>query len=183
MWLVLLDNIYFFNLTINSSVGKESACNAGGPRFHPWVGKIPWRRERLPTPVLWPAEFRGLYSPWGHKESDATELFSLYCLRVCILICFTCVWPFATLWTLACQTPLSVGFSRPEYCSRLPCPFPGVLPDPVIEPSSLMSPALAGGFFATSATWESLTVYSEWQFKGIYINTNGLDDVLDAQLI
>ena len=46
-----------------------------------------------------------------------------------------------------------------------------------------MSPALAGGFFATSATWESLTVYSEWQFKGIYINTNGLDDVLDAQLI
>ena len=34
-----------------------------------WVGKIPWRRERLPTPVFWPGEFHGLYSPWGHKES------------------------------------------------------------------------------------------------------------------
>ena len=33
----------------------------------PWVGKIPWRRERLPTPVFWPREFHGLNSPWGHK--------------------------------------------------------------------------------------------------------------------
>ena len=38
-----------------------------------WVGKIPWRRERLPTPVFWPGDFQGLYSPWGHKESDITE--------------------------------------------------------------------------------------------------------------
>ena len=42
------------------------------------VGKIPWRRERLPTPVFWPGEFHGLYSPWGHKESDTTERFSLH---------------------------------------------------------------------------------------------------------
>ena len=41
-----------------------------------WVGKIPWRRERLPTPVFWPGEFHGLYSPWGHKESDMTERLS-----------------------------------------------------------------------------------------------------------
>ena len=40
------------------------------------VGKIPWRRERLPTPVLWPGEFHGLYSPWGHKEADMTEQLS-----------------------------------------------------------------------------------------------------------
>ena len=37
-----------------------------------WVGKIPWRREKLPTPVFWPGEFHGLYSPQGHKESDKT---------------------------------------------------------------------------------------------------------------
>ena len=37
------------------------------------VGKIPWRRERLPTPVFWPGEFNGLYSPWGRKELDTTE--------------------------------------------------------------------------------------------------------------
>ena len=41
--------------------------------FDPWVGKIPWRREWLLTPVLQPGEFHGLYSPWGHKESDMTE--------------------------------------------------------------------------------------------------------------
>ena len=45
----------------------------GRPWFNPWVGKIPWRRERLLTPVFWPGEFLGLYSPWGHKELDATE--------------------------------------------------------------------------------------------------------------
>ena len=39
----------------------------------PWVGKIPWRRERLPPPVFWPGEFHVLYSPWGCKESDMTE--------------------------------------------------------------------------------------------------------------
>ena len=42
-----------------------------------WVGRIPWRRERLPTPVFWPGEFHGLYSPWGGKESDTTERVSL----------------------------------------------------------------------------------------------------------
>ena len=38
------------------------------PRFDPWVGKIPWRREQLPTPGFWPGEFHGLYSPWGLKK-------------------------------------------------------------------------------------------------------------------
>ena len=42
-----------------------------------WVGKIPWRRERLPASVFWPGEFQGLYSPWGRKESDTTEKLSL----------------------------------------------------------------------------------------------------------
>jgi len=60
-------------------------------------------------------------------------------------------------WTVARQAPLFMGFSRQEYWSRLPCPPPGHLPDPGIEPTSLMSPALAGGFFTTSATWEAHT--------------------------
>ena len=41
------------------------------------VGKIPWRRERLPTPVFWPLESHGLYSPWGRKGLDMTERLSL----------------------------------------------------------------------------------------------------------
>ena len=52
--------------------------------------------------------------------------------------------------------PLSMGFSRQEYFSGLPCPLPGDLPDPGIKSVSLMSPALAGGFFTTSASWEAL---------------------------
>ena len=45
--------------------------------FDAWVGKISRRREWLPSPVSWPREFRGLYSPWGSKESDTTERLSL----------------------------------------------------------------------------------------------------------
>ena len=48
-------------------------CVCIEPRFQPWVGKILWKRERLPTPVFWTAEFPGLYSPWDGKESDRTE--------------------------------------------------------------------------------------------------------------
>jgi len=43
----------------------------GTPGFNPWVGKSPWRRERLPTPVFWPEEFHG--HPWRCKEWDMTE--------------------------------------------------------------------------------------------------------------
>ena len=57
-----------------------------------------------------------------------------------------------TPWTVAHQAPLSMEFSSQEYWSRLPFPPPGDLPYSGIEPSSLASPALAGGFFTTSAT-------------------------------
>ena len=96
----------------DSSVGKESVCNAGDPGsisqlgrsaregigyplqyswatlvaqliknlpamgetwFDSWVGKIPWRRKRLPTPVFWSGEFHGLYGLWVCEESDMTE--------------------------------------------------------------------------------------------------------------
>ena len=43
------------------------------PGLNPWVGKIPWRREQLPTPVFWPGESHGLYSPYSVTESDMTE--------------------------------------------------------------------------------------------------------------
>ena len=57
---------------------KESACQCRRPRFDPWVGKIPWRREWQLTPVLLPGEFHGQrnlagYSPWCHKELDTTD--------------------------------------------------------------------------------------------------------------
>ena len=48
------------------------------PGFNPWIGKIPWRRERLPTSVFWPGEFRGLYGLWSCKELDLTKQLSLH---------------------------------------------------------------------------------------------------------
>ena len=60
-----------------------------------------------------------------------------------------------TPWTVACQATLSMGFSRQESWSGLPCPLAGNLPNPGVKPASLMSPALAGSFFTTSATWEA----------------------------
>ena len=68
---------------------------------------------------------------------------------------FSHVQLFETLWTIACQGPLSMEFSRQEYWSGLPCPSPGDLPHLGIELTSLMSPALAGGFFTTSTTLEA----------------------------
>ena len=60
---------------------------------------------------------------------------------------------FATPWTIACQAPPLMEFSRQEYWSGLTFPTPGDLPDPGIKPSSVASPALAGGFFTTRASW------------------------------
>ena len=59
-----------------------------------------------------------------------------------MLSCFSRVWLFATSWTVACQGPLSMGFSQQEYWSGLPGEDPGNLPDPEIEPASPVSPAL-----------------------------------------
>ena len=76
--------------------------------------------------------------------------------EVCVLSHSSRVPLFATPWTIAHQASLSIGFSRQECWSRLPCPPPGDLPDPGTEPTTLKSPALAGKLFTTSTTWEAL---------------------------
>ena len=60
-----------------------------------------------------------------------------------------------TLWAVACQAPLSMGFSRQEYWSELLCPPPGDLPHPGIEPMSLRFPALAGEFLPLESSWKA----------------------------
>ena len=74
---------------------------------------------------------------------------------VCVLSRFSRVQLFVTLSTAASQAPLSMGFSRQEHWSGLPSLPPGNLPNPGIEPASLMSAILAGRFLITSATWEA----------------------------
>ena len=80
-------------------------------------------------------------------------------LGLLMLSCLSCVQLFATLWTVAHQAPLSMGFSRQEYWIGLPFSPPGDLLNLGIEPVSLTAPVLAGGFFTTSATWEALQSY------------------------
>ena len=70
-------------------------------------------------------------------------------INLCVLIHFRL---FVTPWTVAHHAPLFMGFSRQEKWSRLPCPPPGDLPNPEIQ---CVSPALAGSFFTTCATWEA----------------------------
>ena len=76
-------------------------------------------------------------------------------VSACMLRGFSRVQLFATPWTVACQAPLSMGFSMQEYWSGLPCSLPGKIPNPGIKLTSLLSPALAGRFFTTDITWET----------------------------
>ena len=69
-----------------------------------------------------------------------------------MLSCFSHVQLFVTLWTVALQAALSMGILQARCWSGLPCPPPGDLPNPGIQPVSLMSSALTSGFFTTSAT-------------------------------
>ena len=61
----------------DSSVGEDSTCNAGDLGSIPGLGRSPGGGKALPTPVFWPGEIHGLYSPRGCKESDMTERLSL----------------------------------------------------------------------------------------------------------
>ena len=70
----------------------------------------------------------------------------------CVLSCFSPVWLCATLWTAACQAPVSMGKNTGVGCHAL---LYRNLPDPRIKLKSLTSPALAGTSFATNATWET----------------------------
>jgi len=90
---------------------------------------------------------------WKHEGCN-TEYFQgqlreMY-VYACMLSCFSHVRLFATLWTVACQAPPSIEFSRQEYWSRLPFSIPGDLSDSGIQPITLASPALAGSFFTTA---------------------------------
>ena len=101
-----------------------------GALFRKWI-----QRQKIPECMC----FFMLIRPW-----KAMLLYAMS-LQLYPTLC--------TLWTVACQAPLSMWFSRQEYWSGLPCPLPGDLSDPGIE---LTSPALADRFFATSTTWEAL---------------------------
>ena len=97
----------------SGSDGKESAC--GRPRFDPWVGKIPWRREWISTPVFLPGEFHGQrslvdYSPKNRKESDMSEQLTLSHLQWEAENHF---WVYAFFFPKNSSTNLAALFSTP----------------------------------------------------------------------
>ena len=92
------------------------------------------------------------YQQFVPSLSTILPSFQVWCIAITLemLSHFSRVWLFTTPWTVTCQAPLSMGFSRQEYWAGLPCTPPD-LPDPGIEPESIMSPT-----FTTSATWKAL---------------------------
>ena len=91
--------------------------------------------------------------------------------QTCFLVCHksSCILLFAILWTVAHQTPLTMGLSQQEYWSGLPFPPPGDLPDPGIEPAS---PALAGGFFTHWAGTKESAPRVQFHYLQTLINWN-----------
>ena len=85
-----------------------------------------------------------------HQNNLCVSLLLSHTEGAWVLSHFGCVWLFVTLWTVAHQAPPSMGFFRQEHWIGLPFPPPGDLPHPGIEPTSLLSPGLAGGVFFLS---------------------------------
>ena len=107
-----------------------------------------------------PAPCQLLVLQW---ETLCTDFSGNVCIRAkllqsCLILC--------NPRTVACQAPLSMGFSKQEYWSGFPFSSPGDLLNPGIEPTSLISPALAGKFFTTSAVWEAQQVTNQWAKVG-----------------
>ena len=122
---------------------KEFHCK---PEWRvPEGGRLPLpcsapRTRPPPCPLLW------VLVGWGCSH-PAPHLLGPLCGHT---LSPSRVWLSVILWTVVRQAPLSMGFPRQQYRSGLPYPPPGNLPDPGIEPASLVSPALAAGFFIST---------------------------------
>ena len=93
------------------TAGKESTCHVEDLGLIPGLERSLGEENSYPTPVFWPEEFQGLYSPWGYKELDMTKQLSF-------------------LWTVALSVSSVQELSGQEYWSGLSFSSPGNLPDP-----------------------------------------------------
>ena len=107
-------------------------------------------------PFLWLSSSSSFFPP------ISLNTYFTVCVCMCLYACvctLSHVWFFVNPWAVACQAPLSMGFSRQEYWNRLLFPPPGDLPNPGIKPRSLVSPAWTGVFFTSWSTREALLFY------------------------
>ena len=89
------------------------------PGFDPWVGKIPWRREQLPTPIFWPGEFHGLYNPWGQSQTQLSSYNFHVLLQSLSRVkpqCTRSLGSSATTWKSTCQPGTQVLVCDVYYC-------------------------------------------------------------------
>ena len=117
-----------------------------------------WRRQG------WISSAQRVYFFLGQWNYTLWYPYGIHVIKhVCVLSLFSRVPLFATLWTVAHQATLSMGFSRQEYWSGLPCPPAGDLLDLGIKPMSLASPVLAAEFIIPRTTWEALYICQNLQ--------------------
>ena len=117
---------------------KQSACKVGDLNLIPGSRRSPVERNGylLQYPCLENSMDRGAWWATTHGVTTSWTWLS----NSSFIVCFHHVWFFATPWTVACQAPLSMEFSRQGYWSGLPFPSPGDLPHPGTEPISPTSP-------------------------------------------
>ena len=127
----------------------------------PPPGNLPNPGMELTSPVS-PALAGRFFTIEPSGKPQASEVNKLYPFLKCVSRSVMSN-SFATPWTVACQVPLSMGFSRQEYWRGLPFPPPGDLPDPGIELTSPVSPALAKRFFTTEPPGKPSLIYTKIQ--------------------
>ena len=115
----------------------------GRPGFNPWVGKIPWKSHWLPTPVFWPGEFHGLYSPWGCKELDTIEQTSLYVRRSYIIL--------LNIYSYAAAAAAKSLQSCPTLCDPIDGSPPGSSASGILQ--------------ARTLEWVAISFSNAWKWK------------------
>ena len=123
----------------------------------------------------------GLLVWWCQKEMFTwVPAVASLTLHVCVLSHFSNVWLFATPYTIICQAPLCMGFSRKEYWSGFPCPPPGDHPDSGIKLASLRSPALADNSLPLGPPGKSSLILGNWKGTQIVKKTWSLSSLCEA---
>ena len=147
--MVDLFRVFRIHLTTSEVPTLATLCHqAHHIKWHCTKTHLSWAHSMIP-----PSSPKSPLWSWvlASKDTGSSNTLLAWILShfICVQLCAN------LLWTVALQAPLSIGFSRQEYWSGLPCPPPGDLYGPRIKPVSLTSPALLGGFFTTSTTWEA----------------------------
>ena len=128
------------------SAGKESACNLGDLGSIPGLERSPWSRERLPTPVFWNFPYAFVFDPWGTYAWVCAES-----LQSCLSL--------YDPMDYSTSGASVLGSLQARILERVATPSSRHLPNPGMETTSLMSPALQAGFFTIWATWQVRSMY------------------------